>query len=104
MTSVDPPKGLFTTILTSVIASGVISMASAYVTNSRDAAVFVEKLTTHDSRITSLEGITKSIAETQSSQAASVASIAATQQSMARMMEHSSQDVREIRAKLERNR
>ncbi len=87
------------TILTSVVAAGTISMASAFITAQGDEAVVVEKLTTHDRRLTSLEEVTKSIASTQASQAASASAVAATQQAISRMLERHDLDIREIRSR-----
>jgi hypothetical protein len=79
-------------------------MASAFVSARGSDAVVVERLSTHDRRLTDLEEVTKSIAATQASQAASSASVAATQEAMARVLERLDRDVRDLRVKAERAR
>lgn len=102
-------KGLFDlpevkTVAVALLCSAGVSLVSAYAASRGNEALVIERLTSHDTRIAYLEDVTRSIAATQASQAASASSVAATQQGMARIQERTDADIREMRTQMGRHK
>jgi len=89
------------TFLISLVTAGAMYLGTSIATGRESAVMFAERIQAHDKRISSLEDVTRSIASAQASQATTAASVAATQQAMAGILERTDKDIRELRNKVE---